>query len=363
MGNQQPTYNIVLKLPDGKKYEFNQATDFEYDSYENDVGRCKFSVPWNDPKINLALVDDAKFIQILIYRDNVLVWQGFVACVQDDLIKTTVYGLSLMECLKWDRVGFNVTYTGKKIGSELLSPIWDLSDAKANSILGDIIKKGTIENPYDTGTTDEKLVTKTVMDEDYFTLCQTMMAIARSNSPSGAWEQNTVFAISLDEASPTFSFLRNVGANKPQVIFELNSEIASFTHTRDYRFIRNDVKGLAVVTGPKVLTSTQTDGDSQGIYYLRQLGTVFDQLTSQGDLDEVTKDTLAESKEPTDDWYVSFVAGLAPFSGYVMGDNVKVRINHGRNVLDDFFRVTGMEVIVNNQGGEVTKPILRKVRA
>jgi hypothetical protein len=361
MAIPNPKYDITLKFPDGKKYTFEQATDFAWERYENEPGRCKFSIPSNDPKID-AIATDTQFIQILIYRDQVLIWQGFVAFIQDELNKSTIYGLTFLECLKWYRSGYNVTYTTKKIGSELLSPIWDLIDARAGAILGDLIKKGTFEDPYTTGTSTAKTITKTVMDEDYFTLCQQMVAISRANSPSGAWVQNTVMDISLDEASPTFTFLRDVGVDKPLVVFELDSEIRDYIRTKDFRFIRNDMKGLAVVSGPKVLTSTQTDAASNTAYYLREIGLVFDGATDQTDIDEQSKNFLKESKDPTNDWYVSFTSGLKPFDGYVMGDNVKVRINHCRVALDDFFRVVGVEVTITNEGSEITKPILRRKR-
>jgi len=361
MATPVPAYDIVLKFPDGKKYAFEKATDFAWERYENIPGRCKFSIPYNDAKIT-CLIPDTQFIQILIYREQVLVWQGYVAFLEDSKDKTTVYGLTYLECLKWYRSGYNVTYTTKKIGTEVLSPIWDLIDARTGAILGDLVKKGTFEDPYDTGTSNAKTVTKTVMDEDYFTLVTQMIAISRANSPSGAWVQNTVMDVSLDENNPTFSFLRDVGTDKSQVIFELDSEIRDFVSTKDYRFIRNDVKGLAVVSGPKVLTSSQTDATSRTSYYLREIGLVFDGATAQTDVDEQSKNFLVESKTPTADWYVSFVSGLKPFNGYVMGDNVRVRLNRGRVSLDDYFRVIGMEVVITNEGSEITKPLLIKKR-
>jgi hypothetical protein len=359
---EQPKYSIIVKLPDGKKYEFEQTTDVEWDSYENLPGRCVFSIPYNDPKIT-AISDDAQFIQIFIYRDQVLVWQGFVAYIVDEKEKTTIYGLGLLECLKWYRVGYDTDYNDKKIGTEILSPIWDIIDAKTGAILGDVIKKGTFEDPYTVGTSTAKKVYKTVFDEDLFTLCQEMIYVSRADSPSGAWKQDTVMAISLSETAPTFSFSRDVGTDKSQVIFELDSEIVDFSQNKDFRFIKNDVKGMSVIEGPKVITSTQTDTTSRTTYYLREISNVFGNLTSQTELDEKSKDYLKEKKDSTKDWYLTFATGLKPFDGYVMGDYVKVRINRGRVNIDDYFRVVGMEVTLTNQGVELVKPILQRKRS
>ncbi len=358
----QPAYSVIIKMPDGKKYEFEQFTDLAWERYENLPGRCKFAIPHNDPKISL-ISNDAQFLQILILRNQSLVWQGFVAYLLDDKHKTEVYGLGLLECLKWYRVGYDTEYSSKKIATEILSPIWDAIDARTGAILGDLIKKGTFEDPYQTGTSTPKTVTRTVFDEDYFTLCQEMVYLARADSPSGTWEQNTVMEVTLSETSPTFNFLRNVGSDKPRVIFELDSEISDFMQTKDFRFIRNDVKGLAVAEGPQVLNSTQTDSTSRTNYYLREISKVFGPITSQSELDERTKDYLKEYKDPQTEWYISFTSNIAPFDGYDMGDNVKVRIDRGRINIDQYFRVIGMEVQVTNQGVELVKPVLQKKRS
>lgn len=358
----QPKYSVVLKLPTGVKYEFEQYSGLQWEDYENQPGRCKFSIPYTDRKL-LNLTDTNRFIQIYIYRDGTLFWQGFVAFVSDDVNKTTFYGLSLLETLKWYRSGYNTTYTTQKIGSQIISPIFDAINSRTGAILGDVVAKGTIEDPYTTGTSTEKTITRTVFDETFFDLCQEMIAISRADSPSGAWVQNTVMAVSLSETAPTFSFLRNVGANKPQVIFELDSELTDFLYTQDYRFIQNDIKGLAIISGPKIETSTVTDSTSVTNHYLREISPVFDRISTASELTERTKNFLKESKDIESNWYLSFTASIAPYNGYVMGDNVIVRLNRGRVSLNTYFRVIGMEVTVSDQGSEITHPILQEVRS
>jgi hypothetical protein len=357
----QPKYSVIIKLPDGKQYEFEQVSDMQWELYENLPGRCIFSIPFNDPKITL-ISNDGQFLQILIYRDQELVWQGFIAYIVDEKEKTTIYGLGLLECLKWYRVGYDTDYTTKKIGTEILSPIWDAIDARSGAILGDLIKKGTFEDPYQVGTSTAKTITRTVFDEDFFTLCQELVYLSRADSPSGAWKQDTVMAISLSATAPTFSFSRNVGTDKSQVIFELDSEIVDFSQQKDFRFIKNDVKGLSIIEGPSVINSTQVDATSRSAFYLREISNVFGAITSQTELDEKVKDYLKENKDPVKEWYLTFATGLKPFDGYVMGDCVKVRINRGRVNIDEYFRVIGMEVTFTNQGVELVKPVLERKR-
>lgn len=358
---EQPNYKVILQLADGKEYEFEQRTQLKWERYENMPGRCKFAIPYNDPKIS-NISDDEEFIQIFIYRNTSLVWQGFVAYLEDTEIQTTIYGLGLLECLKWYRVGLNDTYSSKKIGTEVLSPIWDAIDARTGAILGDVISKGTFQDPYDTGTTTPKTIERETFDEDYYTLCQEMIYLSRADSPSGTWTQNTVMEVTLSKTSPTFNFDRDRGEDKTQKIFELDSEIAAFTQSKDFRFIRNDVKGMNVAEGPEILTATETNSTSRTNYYLREISKVFPRTTSQSELNEATKDELAEVKDPKREFFLSFTADMEPFDGYSMGDNIKVRIDRGRIDVDSFFRVVGMEVTITDEGVEITRPILQRKR-
>ena len=353
-------YKVILQLADGKEYEFEKFVNLQWERYENIPGRCKFGIPYNDQKLSL-IEADGQFIQIFIYRETTLVWQGYVAYIEDSEKQTIIYGLGLLDCLKWYRVGYDSEYEDKKIGTEIISPIWDAIDARTGAILGDVITKGTIQDPYTTGTSTAKTITRTVFDEDFYTLCQEMIYLSRADSPSGSWEQNSVMEVTLSKTAPTFNFTRNKGENKTQLVFELDSEIAGFTQTKDFRFVRNDVKGFAIVEGPEILDKTETDATSRTAYYLREISQIIPRATSQSELDEATKDELAEKKDPKKNFYITFASGLEPFDGYSMGDNVKVRIDRGRIDIDEFFRVIGMEVRYEGEI-ETTRPILQRKR-
>lgn len=355
-------YNIVLKDPSGNMWDFERSTDIAWERYENEVGRCMFILPYTDSKLVEALADDEQFMEILIYREGDLVWQGFVAFILDKLDTAAIYGLDYKEILKWYRCSYNTKYTTQKIGSQIISPEWDTIAARTNIALGDLITKGTIEDPYQSGTSTAKTVTKTVFEEDFFTLVYELMALSRAGSPSGAWTQNTVFDVSLSETAPTFTFKRDVGVERPDVVFEMNSEIIDVYMPKDYRYIRNDVKGWSVIEGPDVINDTQTDATSITNYYRRELSPVFGALTTSSELTEKTKDFLKENKDPSKNVSFSFAAGLIPFDGYNMGDDVQIRINRGRLDIKEYRRVVGMEVEVDNSGEETAKPVLRKKR-
>jgi hypothetical protein len=128
------------------------------------------------------------------------------------------------------------------------------------------------------------------------------------------------------------------------------------------RYIRNDIKGFAVQQGPKALTSSQVDATSRTSYYLRELSPFFGTVTNQNQLDEMSKDMLKQFKDPLKYFSINLVAGIRPFDGYSMGDNIKIRIVRGRVNVDQFFRVVGMVVLIDNSGFEEVIPQLQKVR-
>ena len=365
-------YHVIIKDSSGELHEFEKFSSLSYELYENEVGVCKFLLPYSDSKMTAESVEAGKGI-IRIYREGVLVWQGFVSVIEDSKDGSTIYGFDFKETLKWYRVGFSITependfpdgnvFDEKQIGSGIISPIWDIIAARTNPFIGGVVQKGTIQNPNVVGSdTTRKRVSFTRADEDFFTLIKEMVALSRADSPSGSWKQDTVFDISLEEDTPTFTFLRDVGEDKPDVRLELGSEITDFLLTEDASGIRNSIRGLTVTDAPKVLQNTQTDTASRTEFYLRDIGIVFPSADKQSALNEKTKDYLKEKKDVRKDVAVGFASGLKPFDGYQMGDGVKVLINRGRVDVDEFYRVVGMRVGYE-AGVELTVPILRRKR-
>lgn len=355
-------YVCIIKDADGNQYEFEQATNRAWERYENDVGRCHFTVAYNDDKLTASSIPTNKFSEILIYRNESLVWQGFIAYLVDSKDGTEVYGLSWLEVLKWYGVGYNTTYTSQNIGSGIISPIYDIIALRGNNILSAKLTKGTIHDPYQTGTSTAKTISRTVFNENFFDLLKDMVSVSSADSPSGTWKQDAVFDVSLSATAPTFSFTRDVGSDKADVRFELDSEIVDFQFHTDLRSLYNDITGYAIQEGPKVITNNQADATSKTNYYRRELYPFFGTASNSNELTEKTKNSLKQLKDVGRYIQLQFAAGLVPFDGYAMGDAVKVLISRGRVSLDEYFRVVGMEVTIDNNGVEQVTPVLQKKR-
>lgn len=358
-------YRVIVRNPDNSLYEFDKASEVQWERYENNIGVCRFLLPATDYKLIASAISIGNY-EIRIYRNTTLVFQGTIEATQDNKDGVVVFGLDYKNALRWYTIGRDTTpatptYSSKKIGTGILLPIFDNIAARSDSIFGNYIVRGTIEDPYTTGTSTAKTITKTTFDEYFFDLLLDMVALSRSDSPSGAWKQDTVFNISRDEVQPVFTFLRNVGVDQPNVVLQLDSEIVDFDWVNDSRELRNTITGYTLKSDPAFLTSPQTDATSQSDNYRREISPVFEELENQAALDEKTKDFLKENKDGTDTIYAQFAPGLAPFDGYSMGDSVKVLIQRGRVAIDDFYRVVGMRALYTS-GVEVATPLLQKKR-
>lgn len=357
---QEPRYMFIIKDGSSNLYEFQDATERAYENYENDVGRCRFFIPNNDLKLSSSSVPGAAYSEILIYRNETLVWQGIVQIVQDTSDGTWVYGETFMAALGWYGVRYDQAYSATAVGT-IITNEYDNIETRTGNFLTAKITQGTIQTPYQTSTSNDLTITRTLYNDNFLEFLKEMVAVARGEM-TAAWDQNTVFNISFSATAPTFTFTRNVGSDKADVIFEMDSEIIDFSIPSDNRYIYNSVKGFAVQEGPKVLTKTSTDTTSRTSWYLRENYPYYGTATSQTDLDQRNDDFLAEAKDPNVGMSLKFVSGIAPLDGYSMGDSVKIRINTGRISIDEYRRVIGYEVDISNNGIENTKLLLQKER-
>lgn len=360
-----PKYVFVVEDSDGKTYEFEKATEKAWEWYENDVGRCRFFVPYNDLKLSSASLPDDALSEIRIYRDGVLVWQGVLQYVQDTENGTLVFGETFLSTLGWYGVRYNQKHSDAAIGT-IIDNEYDDIVGRSNNFISSKITKGTIQNPYVNGTTDNLTITRTLYNDNFLDFLKEMMAVARGEMVSGervSWNQYAVFEVTFHEVTPSFNFWRDVGVEKTTVKFALGSEIIDYTLPKDFRTIFNETKGFAVQEGPKVLTNTQSETANQADWYRREAYPYFGQVTNQGELDQRTQQFSRELKDPRRDLLIKFASGMKPFDGYSMGESVKIVINRGRTNISEYRRVIGMYVNIENTGVEQTTPVLEKPRS
>lgn len=354
-------YVFVIKDASGNLYEFERCTKRAWEWYENDVGRCRFFIPKNDIKLSTTSVSDSAFSEIRVYRYGSLVWQGFIQVVQDTVDGTWVYGETFMAALGWYGVRYNQAYTTTAIGT-IVTNEYDNIETRTSNFLTAKITQGTIQTPYISGSVNDLTITRTLFHENFLQLLKQMVLSARAEMTT-SWSQFTTFNISFSETAPTFTFLRDTGDEKPNVVFSLDSEIVDFNIPKDFRDIQAYVKGLAIASGPTVLTAEYTDSTAASSWYRREFYPLFNNVTAQNDLAQRSSNFLEERKQPRREMKIKLAAGLSPFEGYSMGDSVKVVINSGRVSINEYRRVIGMEVQIDDTGIEQTVPLLQKARS
>lgn len=366
----KPKYTFVIKDTTGALYEFNNCTQRAYEWYENDIGRCRFFVPYSDLKLTATSVPSDYLSEILIYRDNILKWQGMIQMLQDGLSGVWVYGETFLAALAWYGVRYDQVYTAAGINT-IVSDEYDDILTRGDNFLSYKVTKGTIETPTINGTENGSTlpVTRTFYNEDFLSVLKTLTALSRSQQTDqiDGDPQNTVFNISFSETTPTFSFLRNVGTTKEDVIFELDSEIIDFNTITDFRSIHSAIKSFTVTSGPEILTSDYNNIATSSFWRRREFYPFFPNLNSQADLDLLAKRVQIDSCAPFTTTNIKFAAGLKPFDGYSMGDKIRLRIKRGRIDIGDasldsgYKRVVGMEVNIDDTGVENAVPVLQNL--
>lgn len=353
-------YVFVIRDASGNLYEFERCTKRAWEWYENDVGRCRFFIPHNDIKLTTTSVSDAASSEIRIYRDGSLVWQGITQVIQDTVDGTWVYGETYMAALGWYGVRYNQAYSSTAIGT-IITNEYDNIETRSSNFLTAKITQGTIETPYLVSSTNNLTITRTLFHENFLYFLKQMVLTSRSEMTS-SWSQYTTFNISFSETTPTFTFLRDTGDDKANVVLALDSEIVDFNIPKDFRDIQSYVKGLAIASGPQVLNSEQNDTTAASSWYRREFYPLFNNVTAQTDLDKRSSNFLNDRKQPRREMKIKLAAGLSPFDGYSMGDSIKLVIETGRVSINEYRRVIGMEVQIDDTGVEQTVPILQKAR-
>lgn len=353
-------YNVIMKDYDNNIYEFNDFTNLEWERYESDVGRCTFFIPHNSLKLNSSSVPNDRYSEIYLYRAGELVWSGATRVLQNTKDGVQVFGETLESLFGDYSVRYNQEYTDTTLSSIITDEYNDIA-SRADSIFNAKLTLGTVENPYQSNTTTDLTLSRTFFNENFLQVLKEMVLIARAEMVSG-WNQNTAFGVTLSDTSPTFFFSRDNGQDKEDVVLELDSEIVGYTEVQDFRRIHNEVKGLAVIEGPQVISSKRADSTSKKSWYRREFYPFFYSVTTQTGLDQRTINFLYDHRNPPKDMRIRLAAGLKPFDGYTLGDRIKIIINRGRTQVNEFKRVVGLNVKIDDTGIEQVVPILQKVR-
>lgn len=353
-----PDIKIVIETNDGVETgEFENSKDISLTRFLSSAGELVFTIPKQDPKFALltGMKSHLKFV-----RNGTVIWKGNYDFLREDANNYTIFG-STYEALMDNYLVVPTapststvrTFTAKKLGTEVAQILFNEAKALTNSLLANFTL-GTVENPYTPDTTTEMTPN---MEFDYDTLYD---AVAKSAMAGGADFEIT--------PSKVFNFYRRKGANKADIVLHLKdlepSNIVNYQRDTDFRRIGNDIYAFGVGVGVNFLKANTTDSTSQTTYGLMQKNLGMPKyLVDQASLNKLVDDQIELIKNPpqvTEPQIVS--SGFGFLDGWDIGDNVKVSIDHGGTLIDEYRRVIGVQLAYANSGAESIHVYLDVVR-
>ena len=276
----------------------------------------------------------------------------------DNAVDDTVWNAFNYQAeLSLSRTGYRTLYPAKVLGSEIVSPEWDLAKAATYSLFGHV-DTGVIEDPLGTdGTTKIKTDTRFgVVDVPrllfFFDLCE----IGRANTTN-----NVVFDITRarnGSGNHEFRFRKNAGSQLAGRRLTFPGNIRDYRYVPGYRELRNDLATIGTTSGggaTEIIATNESNaqeyGRRQDVFTIKTLSGLsgadseFDAQTAitERAVNEATNlsRNLAIDVRP-DEW--------EPFDGWDIEDTVRVQIQRGRDAIDNWYRIVGVRGQLDQAG-------------
>lgn len=343
-----PDLHIVVETAAGVETgEFENAKNIVFTSFLSGVGELSFRIGRNDPKYLLL---SGLTSHIKVVRDGAVVWKGVFDFVRETRDQYHIFASSYESLLSYylvqpDAPTTSTTraFSGKKLGTQIAQIIFNEAKALSGSLLSSFTL-GTIQNPYEEGTSTE------ITSDWAFDYTNLFSAIEQLAFSGGA-----DFYMGLDK---TFNFVRSRGGDKEDIVFHYNadepSNIIDFERDVDFRKIVNKTYVFGVGVGTNFIKAIDEDATSRGEYGLKERNLGMPKvLVDQDALDKLSADQLKKLKVPSEEVSPSIIpSNIGLFDGYVLGDCVKMVITKGQTDIDVWRRVIGVAVYYSPSGAE-----------
>lgn len=331
-------YEFIIKDKNGNKIAtLDSALDRSFELYLNKAGAASFSLNPLDPKVtaDLLLLGNK---ELYIYRYGVLVWGGELTyrntTVDDRNGKIIVNAKGFFDLLD------------KKILGSPTSPFsytnTDLSDIAWNAI--DTAQTGTNAS---FGITQGSLATSRNADrniDSYKTVKEIIEGLSNLNVTNG-------IDFEIDANKQFSTYYPQKGKTLQDIVFEWGNNIISFTENLDATGMANEVIALGEGQGTEMLTSTQDTVISglQSTYKIRQKVISHKDVSLQTTLDEHANNELDMTQTQQQILTFRTRGDMAPaYGSYVIGDSIRVKIEHGTVNIDGYYRIVGIKVRIGD---------------
>lgn len=154
-----PKYNVVIRQFDGAPgfgkgtvvAMFDNALNVGWSEYINDVGEAFFTLSQDDPNMP-SLVGNRMLLDMLhmeIYRDNELVWAGWLGEADENNDDVIFYGYSYLSGLYYLLSDWDQEWTNANV-STIFSDLWTRAKTTLTWSRMNWMTTGTIESPVTT---------------------------------------------------------------------------------------------------------------------------------------------------------------------------------------------------------------------
>lgn len=340
----------IIRTSDGSSNEaiLINIKERKYSFYLNNVGEASFVINQKDAKASNIIQGRA----LQIERDNKIVWKGVIEDIIPyngsslNYIKVVAYDdmFRLQEYLLTPDTGSTVykrTFTDKKLGSEIVSDIFDEAKAKTYSLLADITK-GKTEDLLD----DEGEVISITLELYAANLWDVIAGCADYGDGDFYMENGT------------FNFVRDKGSLRNKKFMfkygQAGNNLVNYADSSKLSEVKNYVIGIGAGDGENLTIVTEQDSASMSKYNRREGIAVVKELNNKPVLSLATKDYLRRNKEPQHLLAIQLANTEIPFEGYDLGDRIYVDIENGVHNFSNKYRIVGAEVAMNEEDVEET---------
>ena len=331
-------YEFIIKDKSGNVLDIlDGALDRSFSLYLNKSGDASFSLNPLDPKAtgdSLLLGNK----ELYIYRYGVLVWGGELTyrntTVDDKSGKVTVNAKGFFDLLSKKIVGSPsspLTYSA----TDLSDIAWDVIDTAQTGTNADLgIDQGSLAVSRDADRTID----------DFKTVKDVIEGLSNLRVADG-------IDFDIDENKQFSTYYPQKGAILEDVVFEWGVNIVSFQEVQDSTDMANQVIVLGEGQGSEMLTATRDSSiaDIQSTYKIRQKTISHKDVSIQATLEEHGDKEL--EKKQTQQQILTFKTkgNLAPeYGAYKIGDQVRVKIDHGIVQIDSYYRIVGIKVKIGD---------------
>jgi hypothetical protein len=342
--------------------EFDKAKNIGWALYINDVPEAFFTIDQDDPKLKLLRGYEGR-CHVRILRNTDVVWAGWGAMEHDATFRDAVFtcygyiGGTFFLPTDWD-----VQYNQAQIDS-IVSDAWTRAKTGISQSPLNFVTTGTIQAPVTTsgGATPIVLPIYSAFYKRILFLLREMAALSHSDTT------NTVQFEITHSTTPTFNFWKNKGSDIPAAYLQLGDDkIKDFRDLTQAIYRRNQIVGVGAAPNNALLRYqwTSPDGSELNNYGARVEPVYLRWVRDQTELQRALSLRGALAQRNLTDLQILLHPNVVLPPGatgnlFGIGDRIWVKIDRGIVNVNNYYQVTGVQVLFMKKN-ETTKLLLQQ---